>query len=900
MLDHFVFIHLLFIITPFVCSVRSETLTYELTLCTLDNARGSNNVTLHEVPIPSYVQQILAQRAISEDPLYRFGEKEVSWMVFDNWTYTCHFQTPPGFLDRPSVMLHLGGVDTIAEILLNNELVAHVHNAHRSYCFDITGRLQSIEAGNTLAIHLKSAPAFGAETSEAYPYELPHVSHSTYPHYNFVRKPAADFGWDWGPGIAPVGLPGKIVLAARSEPEIEEVAIAQKHHSNGTVFLTVSVSVLGHHIVKDSSGCNLSVDVMGEDGVCYSGWSLVSTDNATTPVRLLIDPPPLLWWPWDMGQPNLYNLSVHLECSIGGAKVVSSSTKSIGFREIDVVREPLLGGEESFYVQVNGQPLFITGANIVPPRIFRTDDTEEILMRLVDDAKSAHMNMLRVWGGGRYLSEAFYSRADTVGMLIWQEAMFACAPYPSNQLFKDGVGLEVREQVQRLSSHPSVALWGGNNEVENSFQWYPQTRKNLALYAVDYYELFVVTIREQVHAVDPAMIYIDGSPTNGLFSVTPYTKRWGIDVNDVTKGDVHFYRYNDDWLEPSNYPKPKFVSEWGVMSWPSFEAYAAQTVPQDWALAAEMTRFRQRHTNGTEEITKQLQRHFISKHICCSSLMETRSMMLFKEWIYLTQVLQALTYDTAVNHWRRAKGISNVMGVLYWQLNDVWAGPSWSSINHDGSWKPAHYMVQRAYAPLSVSAYFDKGLERVAVWLINDLSLDQTGKLSVEAIPYDCKNRGDIKLIFESDGLSIAGSTSRQVAMVEMPRVLSKQRNHFLRASFCPSNKGQCQESIVVFSKYKHIPRLQDTEVKITHLHNNTVTIRSYGVPFHIFLSTQVPGRFVENFIAFMLPDEERKIEFKPHDSNCTLIDGEQIEIRWLQRAMKAVEEHANDVTVVY
>lgn len=340
------------------------------------------------------------------------------------------------------------------------------------------------------------------------------------------------------------------------------------------------------------------------------------------------------------------------------------------------------------------------------------------------------MNTVRVWGGGHYPSDAMMDACDEAGVLMWLELTFGCAVYPRDSAFLENVAEEVRQQIFRLAGHASVLVLGGNNEVENSFDWFESSRNNPSLYAVDYTELFVDTVHTALRGISPDF-YLDGSPSNGLYSIDPYVKRWG-DTNNPAFGDCHLYNYVDDAFSPSTYPRSKFVSEFGLQSFPSFPGYSKQTTAEDWAWNSDMSQHRQRHPNGQQELVDQMKRHFDLGN----ALQSTEQG--FRRWIYLTQLQQALAYDVAVRHWRRIKHApdARTMGILYWQHNDIWAGPSWSSINYDGSWKLLHHAATRFFAPIVVSAELDTDTGVADVHVTSDLPAAITGELQVEVIAW--------------------------------------------------------------------------------------------------------------------------------------------------------------------
>lgn len=676
-----------------------------------------------------------------------------------------------------------------------------------------------------------------------------------------------------------------------------------------------------------------------------------------------------LWWPWDIGDQPLYTIKVDLVL-LQGEVVVDSIEKQLGLRYFELVTKPIINNsseeEETFYFKVNGVgPLFARGSNIIPPSIFSTDDTDDKLYSLIDNAKSAGMNMVRAWGGGRpYFPDSFYSAADALGVLIWQEAAFACAMYPviSVEFIKE-VKQEVRQHARRLSLHPSVVIWGGNNEVEASLQWFSETRGNLALYAVDYQKLFVDM--EGIRGVitmssdndddnnnigsGRSTVYLDGSPTNWIFptdnktSSTSWGKRWG-NVGSTSTGDIHFYDYTNDWLDAATYPSSaKFISEFGIMSFPSFESYIKEVPsPDDWKVSSPMTEYRLRHAGGYEEMNRQLQQNFLrsstgddcdDRNVPCSSsssfLCGSRptanlsnistviceSIESFQSWIYLTQVQQALGYSTAISKWRRNKSVT--AGVLYWQLNDIWAGPSWSSINVDGRWKALHYEAARFFSPIYISGKTIPAaaptIREVIVSLTSSLEVHVTndypcgieGTVKVTAIPFVSDRRGKERAVGkEMHGRVKVAKLNVQIAAWESSLVanidLSQYKeilpsSHFISLDFKrkKQEKSEClvstndrgRSSNVVFttSRFSEMAFSQDAVVRVVDVKLSSSTATGHhiyadsdgsvvfdvtidadqGVALFVMLSTKYQGQFSDNFIPYLMPGQPAVLSFQ-------------------------------------
>jgi beta-mannosidase len=358
----------------------------------------------------------------------------------------------------------------------------------------------------------------------------------------------------------------------------------------------------------------------------------------------------------------------------------------VGLRTIELVQEDMPvnsdgKGGKSFYFKVNDVPVYAKGSNFIPADVFAPRVTDDYLDEILTSAVDSNQNMVRVWGGGTYQVDSFYDLADEKGLLIWQEMMFACALYPRDETFLNLITDEITEQVTRLQTHASIAIWGGNNEDESALTWYSPSIVNSNLYVTDYVKLYLDTVKPAIEAADPTVAFnggvgrgfVDSSPSNGLISGTDetYVKRWNSS-GSIEYGDVHYYNYAADCEDWTTYPQARFISEHGFQSFPSFDTYYSVLAQEDMNRDSDVLAYRQRHENGNNEVLAMLQKHFSVPDATSSD--PSVQQELFDEYCWLTQVQQARCYETAFTTWRRLKSTPSVMtmGILYWQLNDIW------------------------------------------------------------------------------------------------------------------------------------------------------------------------------------------------------------------------------------
>ncbi|KAK9834074.1 hypothetical protein WJX81_007934 [Elliptochloris bilobata] len=703
---------------------------------TVSNQNGSISVP---TVLPNYALGALQDHGVIDNPLYRYGEQDYKWVREETWRFTNTFIAGVELQNQTQVDLVAEGVDTVADIFVNGHWAGQTENSHREHRVPVTAFL--VAGNNTLTFRISPAVEAAQLRSAAYPYPVPSLQEVQVAPFNFLRKPASDFGWDWGPAFAPAGIYGPVKLQAYSSAFVEAVSTRQMHLPNGSVLVSVDTALRGAlagetgtlvaSFLNDTSGWNATASV-----------TLPAAGQKVVTLEIMVPPEAKRWWPAEYGAQSLYDLRVVYLPSAQGGRFTYSQVR-VGFRSVRLVQEPIPGAvnQTSFYFEVNGLPIFAKGSNAIPMDVVPSRGRSPVaLRRLVRDASDSHQNMLRVWGGGEYYADAFYDAADEAGILIWQEAMFACAMYPRSAEFLAEVRKEVAWQARRLGSHASLALWGGNNEVETAFGWFAPSRDNPKLYAGDYIALFVDTVREALLSVDPDVIFVDSSPSKGVLSQAPFVKSWE-DSWQPNKGDVHFYDMTperDAW-DPQLYPSAKFVSEFGFQSFASFPVFANQSAPADWSRNSTLVGFRQRKLGNTDLMLTQLAKHFqVPAANASAGAPPGAQERLFKIWTYQTQLWQARAYETAMSLWRRIKvdAGASTMGILYWQLNDIWAGFSWSSVDYGGHWKLLHYAVRKTFKPLLVSGTFNATTGVLVAYVTSDVAAPLTGHMLVELVPW--------------------------------------------------------------------------------------------------------------------------------------------------------------------
>jgi len=753
--------------------------------------------------VPGEVHMSLLRAGVlKEDPLYRFNEQEMSDVARNCWAYTLSgFSFPAVSSSSPEDMfLHFAYIDTSAKVTLNGRLLGSARNAHRTQSWLVPYDMIKHDNTNVLSVEIASAVLVAAAGQKMYPYSVPHTLNYnvwTEPsHRNFMRKAGSDFGWDWGPAYVPAGIGSvRCVLVTAKEGWLDSFTVqttlsADLSSAELRIFAYFDKAqqppTSGHFQVFIEGKLELEAqasDCVPSAASPHAGLFVGSWNTAH----------PRLWWPRGHGEQPLYAV----ELKYVTARKVVSLYKRVGLRSVRLVESAdtdtsatnaVTGSRgksaktaadgsclmsqpaptpAAFYFEINNTPIFMRGANFIPLSVFSTQVTAADRAYLLKVAADSNMNMLRIWGGGTTQPDDLYDLADEMGILLWQELLFACAMYPTNSEFLAEVAVEVQEQARRLSSHPSIVVFGGNNENEVALDWFTESQQNRDLFVSDYTKLYANTAFPALMSVismsavstsgtGSTFAWVDSSPSSGLYATNPYAKRWSA-ASTAVAGDVHFYDYLMDCEDAAAFPAARFVSEFGFQGQPSFLAYSEVTLPEDWSRVSPLLQFRQRHENGDEQMLAQASRHFeIREETPSTSASDTIKAQELGDYFYLLQVQQARCYETAINRWRQLQtleGQRHTMGILYWQLNDIWQGPSWASMENKGRFRVLQYAVRRAFNPLSVSFSGVASLSSpgaataaaasqtnstspssaVSVWAVNDLPVAQSVHVTIYA-----------------------------------------------------------------------------------------------------------------------------------------------------------------------
>ncbi|KAI9913160.1 hypothetical protein PsorP6_005747 [Peronosclerospora sorghi] len=502
---------------------------------TLRSANGS--ICLGNVSVPGTTHVHLMEARVLDDPYYRYNEKAYEWVAHETWTYeTQLILSSDDALKRAKLVFET--LDGVARVMVNGKQVATTANSFVSFRIDVAAVL--VSGINQLKVEFEPVLQYTRRKAEQYPYYVPvSQNYNTWAeptHRSFVRKAGSDFGWDWGPAFLTSGIAG-LAFVEFEEPRIElkDLHIVQLFPDGKQdityVNITVSLTLKGGKARHENVTFELFMNEKKKASIMKpipENW----TEDETIDLRCRLMNPNL-WWPQGYGQAYMYDLRV----KVWNAEFNSSLSHKIGIRQIELVQADTNAGNmtgKTFYFKINKVPVFIKGANWIPTDSFPTRTKQPTVRHLLESVHAANMNMIRVWGGGRYESDLFYLECDRLGILVWQELMFACGMYPRDSTFQINVLNEVKFQVSRLRKYTSIAIWGGNNENENMMEQFvdapifpPGTTFNRDIAVADFTKLFVDLIYSNIVAIDSTRPFVDTSPSNGVYSVEPYVKRWG-------------------------------------------------------------------------------------------------------------------------------------------------------------------------------------------------------------------------------------------------------------------------------------------------------------------------------------------------------------------------------------
>lgn len=657
--------------------------------------------------VPGQVHTDLLSLNRIDDPFQYSNDKNVQWIGFKDWEYKTEFDSEKAVLNKSHIELVFPGLDTYADVYLNDFLVLEADNMFRTWRIDVKNYLK--EKGNTLRIHFRSVYKVDMPKYLNAPFQLqawPNNDQSDIYLSLYARKAGYNYGWDWGPRLLTCGIWKEPYMETWDRYRIIGVQIVTKSLKGKSADMSAYFEVESDADVQNVS---LQVDKHASRTVnLEKGYNKFEVDFSVKS--------PKLWWSRGLGEQHLYAF----DCFVSNDNHKVSETITTGIRTIEIIREKDKDGQ-SLFVKLNGRNVFMKGANYVPLDNFPNRVSDAHYEHIIRSAAEANMNMLRVWGGGIYEKDIFYELCDKYGILVWQDMMFACGMFPADRYYLDNVYNEVADNVRRLRNHPSIALWNGNNENEISyFEWGWRNKmapENDRVYQGNLKKLFYDVIPSAINSVDASRYYHPTSPNTGY--------------NDMgyNMGDVHLWSvWKGGDVEDYLVSVGRFMSEYGFQSYPDMFTIKKFTSKWDWDLDSPVMLSHQRARNDETRdphFGNNMMKQYMDKYFTTPED--------FEDFVYMSQYQQAEIVKVALESHRRHKPYC--MGTLYWQINDCWPVASWSSIDYYGRWKALHYYAKKAFNDILISPYADGGQMKVKI--ISDRDKSVKGKVEIKVLTLD-------------------------------------------------------------------------------------------------------------------------------------------------------------------
>ncbi len=652
--------------------------------------------------IPGSVLSTLLDAGAIEDPYYRQNEYTARDLFWQDYIFERSFEVTQELLNQDVIQLVCYGIDTLADLYINDMHVIYMDNMHRTWRIPIKEYLH--EGSNSIRFYFKSTLRYIEEREALAPADkkITIEASGAIAGNQYIRKAHSMFGWDWGAQLPDAGIFRDIEIQAYCTARIDEVKY-QQEHAQGQVTLQVEAVLEGADFMKkyfmgkcsagkDSSEeasheeasyeetiyekTSMEVCVYDPQGHLLDKHIMTTKDNVTYMSEINIENPQL-WWVNGLGGHPLYTVETRL---LTNGEETQIHKDRIGLRTFTVSRDKDQWGEE-FAFMINGVKFFAMGADYIPEDCVYNRITRERMEYLVRSSVKAHYNCLRVWGGGYYPSDEFYDLCDEYGIIVWQDLMYACNVYDVTQEFEDSIAAETVDNVKRLRHHASLGLWCGNNEIESAWAYWGNYQTQSQYLRADYIKQFEYILPKALKKADDQTFFWPSSPSSGGCFDEP---------GDENRGDTHYWEVWHGQKPFSDYQKYffRFCSEFGFQSFPSEKTVYSYTEPQDRNIFSPVMESHQKNDAANGKMLYYLAENF-------------RYPKDFESLLYVTQVLQAVAIKSGVEHWRRNRG--RCMGTLYWQINDNWPVASWSSIDYYGRWKALHYMACRFYEPVAGS-----------------------------------------------------------------------------------------------------------------------------------------------------------------------------------------------------
>jgi beta-mannosidase len=762
--------------------------------------------------VPGTIHTDLLNNKIIDDPFYSDNELRLSWIHECDWIYQTKFDFNGSI--KNNVDLVFEGLDTISEIYLNNVRLGGTDNMFVKYRYNVKSILKA--KGNELKVLFKSPTRYAADEENKYG-KLPVALNSS---RVYIRKTQYSFGWDWGPTFPTSGIWRNVYLEEWSDAKIENVTFKTIRINKKTAEVEVSI------YVNSSDKEDLSIMVSLSNHDTFNEQNIPITSSSKNKISFIIKKPKL-WWPNGEGEQNLYLLKVKL---VKENIVLDEIQKNVGIRNIELVLKE--NNKSTFKFRVNNKDIYSKGVNWIPADSFLPRVNKKKYSELLMLAKQANMNIVRVWGGGVYEDDEFYNICDELGLLVWQDFMFACGSYPENDNFIANVSEEVTQNVLRLQHHACLALWCGNNE--NEWIWHQEQKtsyKKMPGYKI-YHRIMPAILRK----IDPSHPYWSSSPFGN-----------DEDPNSFESGNTHQWNIWSRWIDYTEVVNDKslFVTEFGFQGPANKDTFEKYLPIKNRNVSDQIFEHHNKQVEGPERIIK-----FLSGHLPINTEWD--------DYLYLAQLNQAFALKTCLEYWR-TNGRTN--GSIIWQINDCWPVSSWAIVDSDIKPKISYHFVKNSFAPQLI--YFTNDGIRIKIHLLNQNHLSISGKLK-------------ITIIDSSSGMIVSEQNQKVNTkirtIIEISSMLIKQlpanNNWILTAVLLDESNNTVCKNYYTLKPWKHIklekPQLK---IKVKNKKNSTsLIIKSKNPVF--FIDVYYPNLTFSDRGFYLLPEEQIEIQIKESKSN--------------------------------
>jgi beta-mannosidase len=815
-------------------------LFFLLTICALTNSQAQTIIDLTNVSpwyfkeanqaesqwlqarVPGTIHQDLLAHQLIADPYLSNNEQQAQWPAQKEWLYQTTILFTPALSAYQQIDLVFEGLDTDAEISINGKVIASVNNMFRVWKFNIRKQLKI--GNNQLQVKFLSSEKIAASAYEKLQPKIPLDERI------MVRKAAYQFGWDWGPRLVTAGIYKNVYLHCWDQLKIAHIQYQQLQIDSSMARLNAKVCI--NSLVEQNVSYQI-IDSITNQVYASSELKLMKGQQFFN-IPFTINKPKL-WWCNSLGAPNLLNLTFNLQHK----NINISENTRIGLRKIELIQQADQKGK-SFYFKLNGVPVFMKGANYIPQDNFIPRVSSAQTKTLIQQAKAANFNMLRVWGGGIYESDAFYNACDESGILVWQDFMFACGLVPGDDAFANNVKQEIADQLIRLRNHPCIALWCGNNEVAEGWSnwgWQKQFNMNatdsIRIWS-DYQKIFHQIIPSVIDSLSNGIAYWPSSPQFG----------WGR-KESLQYGDIHYWGvwWGEEPFEKYQQKVGRFVSEYGFQSFPSKSTLEKFTNLNERKLNSSTLQAHQKHPKGFQIIDQQMGLYY-------------QKPADFDLYTYSSQVLQAEGLKMAIEAHRTA--MPYCMGTLYWQFNDCWPVVSWSSSDYYQEKKAAYYFVKKSFATNMLA--FKKQQDSLQVCLVSDSLNEMQVQFKFRVIDFTGK-----KILETNQLLKVAPQSATMLLNKSIASIVS---NHSLQNLVAVASIQKVDGSIIdqyfYFDTVKNLALKKDTILLQQTRQNNQVaiTLLSPTLKKNVQLTTNISGEFSDNYFD-LLPNQTQIIYFK-------------------------------------